>query len=76
MINIKDEKFLKKLGNRIYEIRRQKDLSQEQLALLADISVAQIGRIERGKINCTICTLLTVTKGLGIPLSQLLDFKV
>lgn len=74
MISIKDEHYLKKLGNRIYEIRRQKNLSQEQLAHRSDVSVAQIGRIERGKINCTISTILTISKGLDMTLSEIFNF--
>ena len=34
-------------------LRHERGLSQEELANLADIPLAQIGRIERGKINCT-----------------------
>ena len=74
MINIKNEEFIKKLGRRIMLLRHEKSLSQEELANLADIPIAQIGRIERGKINCTISTLLAISFGLNINLSELLDF--
>ena len=75
VINIKNEAFVKKLGRRIIILRHEKDLSQEQLANLSDIPVAQIGRIERGKINCTICSLRAISIGLNINLSELLNFE-
>jgi len=74
VINIKNETFLRKLGRRIIILRHEKGLSQEELANLSDIPVAQVGRIERGRINCTISTLLTISKGLGVNLSYLLEF--
>lgn len=75
MINIKNEEFIKKLGRRIIVLRHERGLSQEELANLADIPLAQIGRIERGKINCTISTLRTIAIGLELHLSDLLDFE-
>ena len=35
------------IGNRIRELRNQKHLSQEQLALSAEITTAFLGHIER-----------------------------
>lgn len=74
VISIRNEQFLKKLGRRIIVLRHEKGLSQEELANLSDISIAQIGRIERGKINCTVSTLRTIALGLNIHLSVLLHF--
>ena len=56
-------------------LRHERDLSQEELANLADIPIAQVGRIERGKINCTVSTLRTIALGLNIKLSELLTFE-
>lgn len=75
MINIKNEEFIKKLGRRIIVLRHERGLSQEELANLADIPLAQIGRIERGKINCTISTLRTISIGLELHLSDLFNFE-
>ena len=46
-----------KFGKRLRFIRRQKDLTQEQLAELVGLSVEFIGNIERG-INSPSFTLL------------------
>jgi transcriptional regulator with XRE-family HTH domain len=72
--NIKDEKFLQLLGLRIKELRLQKKLSQLELAVAMDNHAEQIGRIERGKHNVSICTLRKIADTLSISLSELLEF--
>jgi transcriptional regulator with XRE-family HTH domain len=72
--NIKDDKFLMLLGKRIKELRLSKNLSQLELAVEMDNYAEQIGRIERGKHNVSICTLRKIAKALNISLSELLDF--
>ncbi|MBR1737513.1 MAG: helix-turn-helix transcriptional regulator [Firmicutes bacterium] len=64
-----------KTGARIKYFRNIKNLSQEELALLAGINPAYIGHIERG-IKCpTVATLSKVCDALGISLSELLNFE-
>ena len=54
-------------GKRIRELRQQRGLSQEQLALNAEITPAYLGQVERGIRNATvaiiekICTALTIS---------------
>ena len=50
-------------------------MSQEQLANLAEVSLPQITRIERGSINSTICTVKSLAIGLGIETSILFGFE-
>lgn len=76
MQNIKDDKFLLLLGKRIKELRIKKGLSQLELAVNMENHAEQIGRIERGKHNVSICTLLQIADSLGVSLSELLNFKV
>jgi len=75
VINTKDNRFLKKLGDNLRYHRKKRDFSQEELAYAADLSLSQIGRIERGEINPTICSLKVIADTLKIDLSTLLDFK-
>ena len=72
MINIRDENFLKALGKRLKEVRLHEGFTQESLAHKADLSLSQIGRIERGKINPTISTLKHICKTMNVELSHLL----
>ncbi len=68
--------FLTALGSRIREIRKSKGLSQLDIGVAMDNYAEQIGRIERGKINVTICTLKNIAQCLDISLSELLNFEV
>jgi transcriptional regulator with XRE-family HTH domain len=71
--NIKDDKFLLLLGKRIKELRIKKGLSQLELAVNMENHAEQIGRIERGKHNVSICTLRNIAQALDVSLPQLLD---
>ena len=75
MQNVKDDLFLKLIGQRIKSVREEKRLTQLDLGLLCNNHAEQIGRIERGEYNVTICSLLIVCKALGITLSELLSFQ-
>ncbi|SKC30725.1 anaerobic benzoate catabolism transcriptional regulator [Photobacterium piscicola] len=44
----------KLFGANLRSKRRDKGVSQDQLALLADIDRSYIGRIERGEVNITL----------------------
>ncbi|MGO2514472.1 helix-turn-helix domain-containing protein [Marinomonas polaris] len=44
----------KRFGANLRRKRRDKKVSQDQLALLADIDRSYIGRIERGEVNITL----------------------
>jgi len=74
--NVIDKIFLKALGERIRELRLQKDMSQEELGFLVGNSGKQIGRIERGENNVTSCMLYQISKILKIELREIFDFKV
>lgn len=75
MINVKNKKLVKALGERIRTLRLELQISQEELANEADIPLSQIGRIERGETNPTISTLFVIAEALKIDLSILLNFK-
>ena len=42
------------------------DITQEQLAEFSELSLTQIGRMERGKANVTIETLMRVCESLSV----------
>ncbi|MFW2177965.1 MULTISPECIES: helix-turn-helix domain-containing protein [unclassified Moraxella] len=53
-------------GNRLREMRRAKGISQEDLALLADIDRSYMGRIERGEFNPTLTKIYQLAKALEV----------
>jgi transcriptional regulator with XRE-family HTH domain len=61
-----------KLGNNIKRLRRQKNLSQEQLALEAKLDLTSVSEIESGLRNPSIKTLLKLAKALNTTPSDLL----
>lgn len=66
--------LIKKLGERIRFLRKEKNLSQERLGELSDIHTNHIGAIERGEKNVTVESLAKVTNGLGITLEELFRY--
>lgn len=74
MINVKDHNFIKQFGQNLRNLRIEKKLSQESLAFASDIPISQIGRIERGEINTTICTTKVLAVALDISIKDLFEF--
>ena len=58
------------LGDRLREIRQSRAMSQEQLALSAELTSAYVGQVERGSKNVTAHTLNKICKALNISLSE------
>lgn len=59
------------IGNRIRQLRLQKHLSQEQVALSAGITTAYLGQIERGEKNPTVKLVEKISNVLELSLSEL-----
>ena len=59
------------VGKRIRELRIRKHLSQEKIALRAEITTAYLGQIERGEKNPTVKSVEQISNALGISLSEL-----
>jgi len=60
------------LGDAIREARLAQGISQEKLALLADVDRSYLGRIERGDNNVATLTLLRIANALDMTMSKLL----
>lgn len=61
-----------KLGERIKDVRNQRHLTQNELALRCGLNRNYVGMLERGERNPTYITLVGIAKHLGICLSQLI----
>ncbi len=55
-------------------MRKEKGMSQEQLALETGFELSQIGRIERGEVNTSISHLAGIAKALGVKPEDLVRF--
>ena len=59
------------LGQRIRELRNEKQMSQEELSFKAGISAAHLGQIERATKNPTIDTVAKIAAALSVPVTSL-----
>lgn len=60
------------LGEAIRHVRKEQGISQEKLALLAEVDRSYVGRVERGDNNVALLTLLKVANALGVSVAQLM----
>jgi putative transcriptional regulator len=67
------EVLLKKLGERIREIRLEKGISQKQLANSIGKDQQSIQRLEAGNINPSFYYLKEIALGLGTHLTNIVD---
>lgn len=67
---------IKLFGIQIKNIRKQKGISQEELAYRTDLELSQIGRIERGVINTSISNLFLIAEALEVAPNELLNFSL
>ncbi|MFN8284142.1 MAG: helix-turn-helix transcriptional regulator [Chitinophagales bacterium] len=72
---MKNEDCLKSFGEHLRMLREKQNLSQQDLANNADVDKKTIQRIEQNLLNPSLDTLCSISIGLGISLSELLDFK-
>ena len=63
----------KALGEAIEELRNEANLTHEELADRLEMSFQRISELERGVANPTFATLVRVTDGLGVELSDLAE---
>ena len=62
----------REFGRGVRLLRRQKGLSQEELADLAGIHRTYMGKIERGESNPPLYTIYKISKALDVSLPELL----
>jgi transcriptional regulator with XRE-family HTH domain len=75
-LNFRDKNVLKAFGIHLQLTRKSLGFTQESLAYNAELSLSQIARLETGRGNPTLCTLITIANTLGIEPKVLLDFTV
>ena len=67
--------YLKKFGNNLRRLRKEKGFTMESLANETEIEYRQIGRIERGEVNTTIISLLRIAEILKVDIKMLFEFE-
>lgn len=67
------DEMRKNLGVQLNKIRRQRDMSLDDMAKLTDVSKAQLAQMEKGESNPTVSTIWKIADGLKISFSSLLQ---
>ena len=68
--------ILLKLGNKIRYERMKREMSQEQLADLADMNFRSISYIECGKHDVKCTTLEKIANAFGMEIYELFQFRL
>ncbi|PHR70080.1 MAG: transcriptional regulator [Lutibacter sp.] len=71
----KDVLFIKKVGHQIKTFRKSQDMTQFDLAIKSGMEENALQRIEVGRTNPTIKTLLKITCALEIEMFELFMFS-
>lgn len=61
----------KKFGERIRELRIQRNMSQEKFALHIDMDRTYLASVESGKRNISLENISKIAEGFGITLEEL-----
>lgn len=67
------QKILINFGDKVREIRKEKDISQEELAHKADLHRTYIGMIERAEKNITLVNIEKIANALEVNIKELLE---
>lgn len=67
------QQIKKRFGARIRELRKQKGLSQETLALVCELDRTYIGGVERGERNISLVNIHKIATALDVPVMDLFD---
>lgn len=62
------------LGKTVKRLRKDRDLTQEELADRSKMNVSYLAKIENGYVNTTIRYLFKIAKGLKIKVKDLFEF--
>ena len=68
------EEFVKELGLHLRKLRKERNLTQTELATLIGKDRQSYQRIELGNTNPTVGYLLQISKGLNVPFNELFNF--
>jgi transcriptional regulator with XRE-family HTH domain len=73
---VKNPAGVRAFGIHLRRLREMQNLSQQELADLADVAKITVQRIENAKFSATIDVLISLARALNVPVKQLVDYPV
>lgn len=69
----RDQEILRRLGERIRNLRNLRDLTQERLAERAGLTPKFLGEVERVETNPSATSLVRIAEGLAVGVGELFE---
>lgn len=73
MSKVQDARIQKRFGERVRQLRKEKGLSQEALALACDLDRSYIGGVERGERNISLVNIHKIASALSVNARELFN---
>ena len=68
---VRQSQVQRHFGERVRELRKQKNLSQEALAHICDLDRTYVGGVERGERNISLLNINKIAQALGVSAREL-----
>lgn len=68
---MENKEILIRFGDRVRQLRKERNLSQEELSFRANLHRTYIGMIERAEKNITLVNIEKIAKALNVELKEL-----
>lgn len=69
----RDDAYLKKFGANLKKVRKEKGVSQEELANDLGFSQPYLAKVEAGTVNLSISHIVAIARRLKVPLISLIE---
>jgi transcriptional regulator with XRE-family HTH domain len=76
MVDLPRMNVKQKVGNRIKELRKKLELSQEALALKAEVDRTYVTDVENGRRNVSVEILERLIKALNVSVKEFFNAKI
>ncbi len=67
--------FYKKLGNKIFRLRKQSKISREKFSEITGINAYYLGEIERGEKHASLDILFKISQEFNLKIHELLNIE-
>jgi len=72
---VKNQEALKNFGTHLRKLREENNLSQQQLADMANLAKTTVQNIENAKYSVKFDVIISIAIALDIPITTVTDFK-